>query len=369
MRVLMIAEQLRRAVPGGIGTYVRGLAQGLHDIAGFEASGAVQPYRVDVTLFASRAPGDRKADPLLALGFPVRCSNLPGPALTRSWDLGLLKLPPAGLSVDVVHATSLATAASPAPLTATVHDVAWRVLPDAFPARGRRWHEAALARAVERAARLIVPSHATADALLATGVGAERVVVIEEGCDHLPPPDFAAATSLLERLGVRGPYLLSVSTLEPRKNLARLLTGYEEALPGLPEPWPLVVAGPPGWGPGLSPAPGAVLAGRVEPQVLSALYARARALVYVPLVEGFGLPAVEAMAAGTPVVASPMPSTGTAAHTVDPVDAEAIASAIVAVGTDDKLRRRLVIAGRGRARELTWATTARRHIEVWSGLT
>jgi alpha-1,3-rhamnosyl/mannosyltransferase len=91
--------------------------------------------------------------------------------------------------------------------------------------------------------------------------------------------------------------------------------------------------------------------------------------VYVPLVEGFGLPAVEAMAAGTPVVASPMPSTGTAAHTVDPVDAEAIASAIVAVGTDDKLRRRLVIAGRGRARELTWATTARRHIEVWSGLT
>jgi len=368
MRVLMIAEQLRRAVPGGIGTYVRGLAKGLHDIAGFEASGSVQPYRVEVTVFASRPSGDRRADPLLALGFPVRCSPLPGPALTRSWDLGLLKLPPAGLSVDVVHATSLATAASPAPITVAIHDLAWRQLPEAFPLRGRRWHEAALARAVERASRLIVPSTATADALVASGAGPDRVVVIEEGCDHLPPPDFPGAASFLERLDVRGPYLLSVSTLEPRKNLSRLLAGYAAARERLPEPWPLVVAGPPGWGPELSPGPGAVLAGRVEPAVLAALYAQARALVYVPLIEGFGLPAVEAMAAGIPVVASTMPSAGSAAHTVDPVDTDAIAEAIVAVATDDRLRRRLVAAGRTRARDLTWAATARRHIEVWSSL-
>ena len=86
MRVLMIAEQLRRAVPGGIGTYVRGLSQGLHAIRGVEASADVAPYDIDVTLFASRPPGGRQVDPLRELGFQVRCSSLPGPALTRSWD-------------------------------------------------------------------------------------------------------------------------------------------------------------------------------------------------------------------------------------------------------------------------------------------
>ncbi|HEX2275012.1 MAG TPA: glycosyltransferase, partial [Acidimicrobiales bacterium] len=97
-------------------------------------------------------------------------------------------------------------------------------------------------------------------------------------------------------------------------------------------------------------------------------YARARVVAYVPLVEGFGLPAVEAMAAGAPVVASPMPSTGGAALEVDPLDTEAIAEALVGAATDESTRAALVEAGTRRAGALTWKATARRHHEIWAGL-
>jgi alpha-1,3-rhamnosyl/mannosyltransferase len=111
-----------------------------------------------------------------------------------------------------------------------------------------------------------------------------------------------------------------------------------------------------------------VLAGSVDAAPLAALYAGARAQVYVPLVEGFGLPAVEAMAAGVPVVASPMPSTGGAALEVDPLDTGAIADALVQVTTDEATRSGLVQAGAERASRLTWKAAARRHQEIWTAL-
>jgi glycosyltransferase involved in cell wall biosynthesis len=167
---------------------------------------------------------------------------------------------------------------------------------------------------------------------------------------------------------VEGEYLLTVSTLEPRKNLRRLVAAYQAAAPKLPGRWPLVVAGPSGWGRAVEPAPGVVLAGPVEPPVLAALYAGARVVVSVPLVEGFGLPAVEPMACGAPVVASPVPSTGGAAYEVDPLDVEAIAEALVRVATDEPLRADLVAAGRARAEALTWGSAASRHREIWASL-
>jgi glycosyltransferase involved in cell wall biosynthesis len=355
--VLLVAEQLRLAVPGGIGTYVEGLVKGLR------AMGADAP---DVTLYASRAPS-AGPDPLAGL-HRLQCSPLPHRLLVWAWDRGLAAPPPRS---DVVHATSLATPpARGRAMSVMVHDLAWRHHPEAFPPRGRRWHEAALSRALARARVLVVPSAPVAADVEAVGAPAGRVEVIEEGCDHLAPPDDAAAGALLERLGVEDGFLLTVSTLEPRKNLRRLVSAYGAARPRLPDRWPLVVVGPSGWGAdaGAAREAGIVTAGKVTPGVVSALYRRARALVYVPLHEGFGLPPVEAMSVGTPVVASPVPSTGGAALEVDPYDVAAIADAIVEVATDDGCRAQLVAAGRRRATGLTWESAARRHVELWRSL-
>lgn len=353
MKVLLVAEQLRRRVPGGIGTYVRGLATGLAGLG----------RGPDVTLWASAHKGGD--DPLASLG-RVHVSRLPSKLLTRAWDVGLAGAPP---GFDVLHATSLAVPPGrTTPVSVLVHDVAFRHVPEAYPRRGRRWHEAALRRAIERARILAAPSDDTADDLVAAGARAERVRVLTDpyGCDHLPPADAAATTAFLQRLHIDGEYLLTVSTLEPRKNLRRLLAAYHAARPRLPEPWPLVVVGPSGWGEELAPEAGVVLAGMVPAPVLAGLYGRARLVAYVPLMEGFGLPAVEAMYACAPVVASPMPSTGGAAFDVTPTDTDAIADALVQVGSQEGLRSQLVTAGVLRSSELTWEAAARRHVELWA---
>lgn len=353
-RVLFTAEQLRRAAPGGIGTYVRGVLGGLSEL---DDRGGVE-----VELLASRPP--RSPDPLRSFGYPLRTSWLPGPAMTRAWDRGLVR---ARGGFDVVHASSVATLdPGQAALVVTVHDLLWRWVPDAYPARGRAWHEAALRRALRRGDHFVVPADAVARDLADAGAPAEAITVIPLGSDHLAPPDAPAAQVVLDQLGVHGPYLLSVGTLEPRKNLPRLVEAYRVARRSLPEPWPLVVVGPDGWGEQLEPEPGVVLAGVVSAGALSALYAGARLLAYVPLVEGFGLPPVEAMSLGAPVVASPLPSTAGAAHEVDPADVESIAHGLVMVATDEGKRHRLREGGFARARELTWSSIARSHATLWA---
>lgn len=353
MRALLAVEQLRRRTPGGIGTYALGLLRGL---------GSLGPDAPEVTLLASR-PSRKGGDQVAALGHPVVTVPLPGPAVTRAWDAGRLAPPP---GFDVVHSVSLA---APPPgdalCTLMVHDLAWRVVPGTYPSRGRRWHEAALARAASCMDLLITPAQPTADALVASGAPADRVAIVEEGADHLPPPDTAAAGRLLGRLGVEGPFLLSVGTLEPRKNLRSLVAAYDLCRRALPEPWPLVVVGPRGWGGSLEPVEGVVMAGLVGDEVLSGLYARARCLAYVPLVEGFGLPVVEAMAAGTPVVSSPVPSAGGATLKVSATDVVEMSRALLSAAADEKVRAELVEAGKDRVSGLTWEAAAAAHVSLW----
>ena len=365
--VLLVVEQLRRSVPGGIGTYIRGLVGGLGDLGPADPRDrAGEPLR-PVALYASR-PSSRP-DPLGTLGLPARTSALPGKLLSRAWDAGILDVPP---NFAVVHALSVLTPPSrKAPLVVTVHDLAWRHAPAAYPARGRHWHEAALARARRRADAIVVPAATVAAELGADGVDPATIHVVPHGSDHLPPPDEPGADVLLERLGVSREFLLSVGTLEPRKNLARLVDAYGRARPSLPEPWPLVVVGPRGWKGGdtaTDGGAGVLTAGAVSGAVLAALYRRARLLAYVPLLEGFGFPPIEAMAAGTPVVASPMPSTGDAAVEVDPTDVDAIAGALTRVAGDDDVRAQLAHRGRAHAGAHTWAASAHTHRRLWTDL-
>jgi glycosyltransferase involved in cell wall biosynthesis len=334
MRVALVTEHLRRPVPGGIGTYIRGLLMGAR----------VLPER--------------------NVWLEPRQSRLPRQLVTRAWDRGLLR---ESGSYDVVHAPALAFPPTPRPLIVTVHGLEWRDPAHGVPSRAVRWHEAALARAATNGAVLLASTPELAAQL--RHVGLPRVATLEGplyGCDHLPPPDEDNASQLLERLGVGERYLLSVGTLEPRKNLPRLVEAYDRVRGRLPERMPLVLVGPGGWGPGLPPSKGVVLAGQVDDAVLAALYGWATGVAYVPLHEGYGLPAVEAMRAGAPVVASPVPSTGDAALVVDPLDVGAIANALVRVATDGAARDELVAAGRAHAAALTWAAAAERHAELWS---
>ena len=180
------------------------------------------------------------------------------------------------------------------------------------------------------------------------GIAASRVTVVPGGADHLPAPDPAAAEALLRRAGV-GEFLLTVGTLEPRKNLDRLVQAFGRVRGSLPGPWSLLIVGPDGWGPEPAKpvrADHVVFTGAVSDPVLAALYRRARAFAYVPLTEGYGLPPLEAMRTGLPtVVSDEVPSVhdlGAAepasAKIVDPLDVDDIAGGLAAVLTDDSLR-------------------------------
>jgi glycosyltransferase involved in cell wall biosynthesis len=356
--VAVVAEQLFGPVPGGIGRYVRALAGHLPEVARREGG--------RVRWLVGRHPPQR----LVAAGLDPEVTvalRVPGRVATRTWvDLRWPGLP-AGLlgAVDVVHATSAAIPpAGGRPLVVTVHDLGFRHYPEAYPAAGRRFHERSAAIAVTEAARVLVPSAATGrDLTDQYGLESGRVVVTPLGAE-LPPYDPAAARRLLAELGVAGPFLLAVGTLEPRKNLPRLLAAFASAADELPDHH-LVVAGPVGWGPALRPTYDSVrvkLAGPVDDAMLHGLYAMADGLAYPSLYEGFGLPVVEAMLHGTPVLTSDRSSlpevAGDAALLVDPLDEGAIAKGLVRLVDDAALRARLARAGRARAAHFTWPATA-----------
>jgi glycosyltransferase involved in cell wall biosynthesis len=254
-----------------------------------------------------------------------------------------------------------------AKLVVTVHDLAFLHHPDAYPGRGLRWHRDALHRAIERASAFVVPADQVAAQLILSGAEPSVVRVIEEGADHLPEPDEAAARKLLGAHGLEGGFILAVGTLEPRKNLRRLVSGYAIARPNLPVPYPLAIVGPSGWGDAFgSPPEGVVLLGSVAAATLAALYRMAHVACYVPIEEGFGLPVVEAMHAGTPVVSSDVPSGKGASIVVDPLDPASIAEGLVTASTDEVARASAIEAGYRRTADLTWSRCAALHVDLWS---
>jgi alpha-1,3-rhamnosyl/mannosyltransferase len=258
----------------------------------------------------------------------------------------------AARSLDVLHCTTFrAPLRTRVPLVITVHDLALHRHPDAFPAWHRITGRAALRAGVRAADAIVAVSAFTRDELCALlHVPADRVRVVPNGVDAVFSPDGPAA---------RGDYVLAVGTLEPRKNLGCAVEA--AGLAGIE----LRVVGARGWG-GVD-VPGWV--GTPDDDALAVLYRGARCLLYPSLYEGFGLPVLEAMACGTPVVASRGGATeevaGGAAVLVDGHDAEAVAQGIAEAGAR---RAELVRRGLERARAFTWERSADLVEALWREL-
>jgi glycosyltransferase involved in cell wall biosynthesis len=368
VKVAFHVDQLWFSAPGGIGTYVWEL---------FPALIAEDPS-LDVDPFRSTW----RHDPPKAWLHPRQPMVVPGSVRTLypAWDLlGRPALPAALADAAIVHATNPAAVPPVSPdqrLVVTVHDLAFRRFPELFPHTWRWLYRAGLRAAVKRADAILVPSQSTADDLLTT-------TSLEPSRIHVTPlaPSLVASdqdsAETLERLGVARPYVLSVGTQEPRKNLERLVRAYRQVAPDVPHA--LVLAGAPGWRTEAleaeltRPGPGTIVrTGSVSGGDLDVLYRGADIFAYPSLYEGFGLPVLEAMARGVPTLASNVSSlpqvAGDAALLVDPTDvseiAEGLARLLTETGLADDLRHR----GLQRAATFTWAATARATLDVYRHL-
>ncbi len=260
----------------------------------------------------------------------------------------------------------------------TVHDLNFEVSPETIHPVRRAYLRAVTRRSVHRARRVIAISQATAmDVRRLYGVPEQKLSVIPYGLDSFFNSEHARSLKETVRQRYRLPerFLLFVGTLEPRKNLPRLLEAYAAARQGARLP-PLVLVGAPGWqhehilsrACQLGIEQMLMLAGYIPREHLPGVYAAADALLYPSLYEGFGLPPLEAMGCGAPVLVSDtsaMPEVvADAGVLVNPRDVESIAEGIVRLATDEALRHQLVERGLERAKQFRWDESARRTLAV-----
>jgi len=367
MKVALHVDQLFFTVPGGVGTYIRNLVPAV----------ARRDPSLEVTLFHARFDPPKPAEPWMTA---FADEELAGSirSLYPRWNLsGRPALPAPLRSADLVHAMSgsaIPPVADGQRLVVTVHDLAFDRYPGMFPRSWRAMYRLGLRAAVRRAHAIVTPSRSTAEDLLSrTNVEPRKLHVVPEAA-ALPRSDVDVGETL-KRLKLMPPYVLFVGTLEPRKNLVRLVRAYRRvAATGAPHS--LVLAGPLGWHHErlmrelALPGPGEiVMTGALAPDELDAVYRAADAFVYPSVYEGFGLPVLEAMTRGVPVVASNTSSlpevTGDAAIGVNPRSVRELAAAIESLCTDVDLAERLAAAGRRRAERFSWDETAAKTAEVY----
>lgn len=336
---------------GGIGVYVRELAVALREHAPED----------DLELFGHRLR--RPAAPAPAdvpEGARLHRRRLPAAVLDLAGHLGFGADRMLG-DVDVLHATDYVPLASTrAPLVATIHDVCFHTLPEAYDPDLRARLASVTDELVACAARVIVPCARVRKELLAhTAASADRVRVVPHG-----PPRLAARADAAPV--VDGPYVLCVATVQPRKNLTRLLDAFRlvRARHG---DVALVVVGGLGWGSAdvasrLRAEAGVHWLEAAERDTVATCYRDARVVAYPSLGEGFGFPVLEAWTSGVPVLVGRDTAAADvgadAALAVDPYDVDAIVAGLTRLLEDATLRARLVAAGTQRRAGYGWARTA-----------
>ena len=277
--------------------------------------------------------------------------------------------------VDVLHVQYTAPPFAPCPIVATIHDLAFKHLPETFNRRSWMQLRLTVRRTARRAQEIItVSEYSRQDIIKTYGIPADRITVTPEAAAET----FARATdetnlqTVRKRYGIEGDYILSLCSIQPRKNLVRLIEAYsllrrlhpEGKLPQL------VLAGKRGWldketwrAAQADKTTGICFTGYVADEHLNALYSGATCFVYPSYFEGFGLPILEAMKCGAPVIAGDRTSipevAGEAALLFDPFDTSSLVEALKRVLTDSAFRQSLSAKGLQRANEFHWQTTAR----------
>ncbi len=322
------------------------------------------------------APGP-PPDDLLPLPPRWKWRTMPFPRLWThlrlSWEMlrrrpDLLFVP--AHVVPVIH---------PRATVVTIHDLGYLHFPSAHTASSRRALDWSTRWSVRAARRVIAVSGATRDDLVTMlDLPTAKITVVHHGVRPTTRPSADAVHATLARLGMTQPYVLFLGTVQPRKNLRRLIGAFRQVVDAS-LPHSLVIAGRMGWL--AAPIRAAVtacgltervhFAGYVADDDLPALYTGADAFAFPSLYEGFGMPALEALSYGVPVIASNTTSLpeiiGEAGLLVDPQDEAALGAALVRVLTDDALRARLAIAGPEQAARFSWQRCAQETLAVLEG--
>lgn len=369
VRVAMLVQQLLAKVPGGTGRYTSELGRAL-------AANAAEGD--SVTGWVSRHSAVELAAARLAGVDGPRGLRLPRPLLSELW--ARTAVPGTGpRGADVVFApTPFAPPRGRQPLVVAVHDAVPWTAPETMSARGRSWHRRIITRRVQDADAIVVPTRAVADALThhLPALRADRLHVTGEGVSAAATTVPADGEARARQLSLPQRYLLMVGTHEPRKGLDVALRALADDRTG---DLPLLLVGQPGWGGvdvvgeaaayGLAPDRVRLL-GRIDDADLATAYSRADAVLVPSRDEGFGMPAVEALAHGVPVILSSAPAlvevTG-GVGVVTPIgDRRALAAAIADIASWDPARRAEYAArARSQAARHSWSRTARACWEVF----
>jgi glycosyltransferase involved in cell wall biosynthesis len=285
--------------------------------------------------------------------------------------------------VNLLHVQYTAPPFAPCPVVTTIHDLSFEHLPQTFKRRSRMQLRLTVRRTARQAARILVPSeHTRRDILETYAVEPERVEVtpLAAPASYAPVADERQVTRVRERYKLEGDYILAVGSIQPRKNLTRLMAAYADLRRARPQANlpKLALVGKLAWlydetlrairEHGLTEL--MVLTGYVAEADLPALYTGALCFVYPSYFEGFGLPPLEAMQCGAPVIAGNRTSlpevVGDAGLLFDPFDTDALAAALARMIDDANLRAHLRVKGIERARRFSWRKTAQLTLQAYN---